>query len=105
MTLDSRYTGGWSTAQHDCLLCEMEKRTEWHLETPRLVIADTLSGGPFVVWKTHKTELTEQERNVVERCVSLLYEDFEIDVRMGMVPDHWHGHIVPTDKNVDLSNE
>jgi hypothetical protein len=82
----------------------MEKKTEWHIETPRFVIAEKLSGGPFIVLKHHKTQLSEKEENAAHRLVSLLYDDYELAVRMNLVPDHYHAHII-TDSNIDLSNE
>jgi len=74
------------------------------LETPRLVIAEKLGGGPFVVWKEHKEELTEDEWWVVEHAVGLLYDDFDLDVRMNLVRFHHHCHII-TDKSVNLIDE
>lgn len=101
--VDPRYEGGWKNVKRDCMLCKMEKKTEWHLETKDFVIADTLSGSPFIVSKHHEKELSDERRKRAERLVSLLYDDCDIDVRMGMVPNHWHGHI--TDGNTNLSNE
>lgn len=103
-TMDRRYKDEWFNVHRDCMLCDMEKKTKWYLETPRLVIAEKLGGGPFVVWKAHTKELTEEQREVVEHAVGILFDDFDIAVRMNLVEDHWHGHIV-TDDEVDLSNE
>ena len=103
-TVKSRYKGNWKNVQDDCMLCEMEKRTEWHIETPQFVIVEKLSGGPFIVSKRHETQLSDEKRNAAERLVSLLYDDYELRVVMGMVKDHWHAHIV-TDDDIDLSNE
>ena len=94
----------WDNVEEDCLLCEMDKRTEWHLENKDLVIAEKLGGGPFVVWKEHKKELTEDEWDVVEDAVGQLYDEFELDVRMNLVEKHHHCHII-TDGSVDLTNE
>lgn len=105
MTLEARYKGNWRNAKDDCMLCEMEKRTEWHLETPRWVVAEKLSGGPFIVSKRHQESLSDDEWERAEHIVGLLYDDFELDVRMGMVPDHWHAHIVREDDEIDLSDE
>lgn len=99
------YKGKWNNAQDDCMLCNMTKQTEWYLETPSLVVAEKLSGGPFVVWKSHKEELDEDEMALVEHVVDLLFDDWEIEVRMGMVPNHWHGHILTEEEDIDLSNE
>lgn len=102
--LKSRARGNWKNVQDDCMLCEMEKRTEWHIETQEFVIAEKLSGGPFIVSKKHEEELSDERRDRAERLVDLLFDDFALDVRMGMVPDHWHAHIV-VDGSVDLSGE
>ena len=90
--------------QHDCMLCEMEKRTEWHLETADWVVAEKLGGGPFVVYKTHKKELSDEEWEQMKRVVDLIFDDWEPVVKMNLVEDHWHAHIV-TDEPVDLSDE
>jgi len=92
-TLDGRYTDGWSQVDHDCDLCHMEQKTEWHIETPRFVIADTLHGSPFIVSKQHKNSLTEDEEVAAEHLVDLLFEDWTWTVIMDQYPDHWHAHI------------
>ena len=103
-TLDARYKGGWRNTQGDCLLCEMEKRTEWYFETKDWVVAEKLGGGPFVVYKRHKKELSDDEWEDMERIVSYVFEDFELRVIMAHCPNHWHGHIVTTD-DPDLEGE
>lgn len=87
------------------MLCDMEKKTEWYLETPDWVIAEKIGGGPFVVYKRHQRELSDEEWESMERVVNIIFDDFEIDVRMGMVEDHWHGHLVLPDENTDLRGE
>lgn len=104
MTMDARYAGNWEKVQHDCLLCEMDKKTEWYIETKDWVVAEKLGGGPFVVYKRHTKELSEDEWDDMERIVSHVFEDFEIRVLMNLVKDHWHGHIV-TDEQADLEGE
>lgn len=105
-TLDGRYKGGWQNVQEDCLLCEMEKRTEWYFETKSWVVAEKIGGGPFIVKKRHQKIISDEEWQEMERMVRLAgFEDFHIDVRMGLVPDHWHGHIVTSGESVDLSDE
>jgi preprotein translocase subunit SecA len=86
------------------MLCEMNKLTKWYLETEDWVVAEKLDGGPFVVSKTHQTELSDEEWEEMERVVSRLFNEFEIRVMMNLVEDHWHGHIL-TGNGVDLSNE
>lgn len=105
MSMKTRYTGNWRNVQEDCLLCEMEKKTEWYLETPDWVIAEKLGGGPFVVYKKHTKELSDEEWEEMERVVGIIFPDFEIRVRMNLVPDHWHGHIIETGETRDLSGE
>jgi hypothetical protein len=104
-TLEARYEGGWQRVRDDCLLCEMEKRTHWYLETPHFVVAEKLGGGPFVVYKSHQETLSDEEWGRMEHAVEMAgFDDFEIAVRMNLVEDHWHGHIV-TDEEPDLSDE
>jgi maltodextrin utilization protein YvdJ len=104
MAIEDRYKGNWQNVKRDCLLCEMEKKTEWHLETKDWVIAEKLGGGPFVVYKKHKESLSADEWEDMTRVVGKLYDEFDIRVMMSLVEDHWHGHIV-TDEDVDLSDE
>lgn len=104
MTLEARYKGGWSNVKEDCMLCEMEKRTEWYLETPNWVVAEKLGGGPFIVSKRHQELLSDEEWERAEHIVGLLFDEFELRVLMNLVEDHWHAHII-TGENVDLSGE
>lgn len=101
----ARYEGHWENVQDDCMLCEMEKKTEWHLETRDWVIAEKLQGGPFVVYKTHKKELSDEEWADMERVVGKVFDDFDIRVMMSLVKDHWHGHIIEENSTVDLTYE
>jgi hypothetical protein len=87
------------------MLCEMEKRTEWYLETKDWVVAEKLGGGPFVVYKSHQKELSDEEWQDMERVVGKVFDEFDISVRMNLVPDHWHGHLVLRDDDTDLSGE
>lgn len=82
----------------------MDERTEWYLETRDWVVAEKLGGGPFVVYKEHTEELSEQEWQDMERVVGKLFDEFELRVLMNVVENHWHAHII-TDENVDLSGE
>jgi len=101
------YTKQWKNVREDCMLCEMEEKTEWHIETPTFVLAEKLTGGPFIVVKRHTKELTDAEWWRAQHLADLWNgEPVELDVRMGMVPDHWHAHIVTEDTDVaDLQNE
>jgi hypothetical protein len=93
--LKSRYRGGWENVQDECPLCEMDEKTEWHFETADWVIAEKLNGiGDFIVYKTHKSYLSDDEWAEMERMVSLCYDDYEIRVLMDHVEDHWHGHVI-----------
>lgn len=103
-TLDGRYNGGWQNVQDDCMLCQMEKKTEWHFETPSWVIAEKLGGGPFIVYKKHQKELSDEEWEEMERMVGFCFDDFELEVIMSHCSNHFHAHIV-TDGSVDLSDE
>lgn len=94
----------WHNVQPDCELCEMDRRTEWYIETPRFVVAEKLGGGPFIVSKRHQMELDKHEEEAAHRLVSLLYDDYELRVLMSIVEEHWHAHIVTSD-DPDLSGE
>lgn len=96
-TLSDRYSGNWRNVQSDCLLCRMEKRTKWYLETKDWVVAEKLGGGPFVVYKRHTKELSDDEWQDMERVVSHVFEDFEVRVLMNIVESHWHGHLIVPD--------
>lgn len=104
-TVKAKYTGHWENVQDDCLLCEMEKRTKWYIETPDWVVAEKLQGGPFVVYKRHKKELSDEEWERMEHIVGLIFDEFDIQVMMNLVKDHWHGHIVEPGTTRDLSTE
>lgn len=104
MTRNPQYKGFWRNVQDDCMLCEMEKRTKWHIETKEFVIAEKLGGGPFIVSKIHEKELSDKRQEKAEHLVGLLYDDFELVVKMNLVEDHYHAHIL-TDDEIDLSNE
>lgn len=101
---ESRYHGKWKNVQDDCLLCDMDRKTDWYLETPRFLIAEKLGGGPFIVFKEHRDFLHDEEFRQAKHLVGLLFDDFELEVRMNMVKDHWHSHIVTSD-DIDLSGE
>lgn len=92
-TVNTRYTGNWKNVKDDCMLCEMDKVTDWYLETPKWVVAEKLGGGPFVVFKRHKDSLTPSEKEQMEHVVGLVFEEFDINVIMAHCPNHWHGHI------------
>jgi hypothetical protein len=83
----------------------MEKRTEWHLETQDFVIAEKLQGGPFIVSKWHEKSLSDERWDRAERLVGVLYDDFELQVLMNLVEDHWHAHIVEAGTRRDLTGE
>jgi len=107
MAMNPRHKSGWKHPRHDCMLCDMEKKTEWYIETPTFVVAEKLGGGPFIVAKRHTTDLTDAEWWRARHLAGLVFDgDIELDVRMGMVPDHWHAHIVTdTTADVSLDNE
>lgn len=95
MTYKTRYEGNWRNVDEDCQLCEMEERTEWHLETADWVIAEKLTGhGDMVVYKRHTSDLSDDEWEEMERIVGILYDEFEIEVLMHHVEDHFHAHII-----------
>ena len=85
---------GWDDVDDDCLLCEMEKKTIWYYEDDELLIANTLHGSPFVIWKEHKTEITVDELQTVRHRVEAEFGQHSLQVEMNLVPDHFHAHIV-----------
>lgn len=87
------YNNEWENVQESCMLCEMDKRTEWYAETEEFVIAEKLSGGPFIVSKTHETQLSDEKKEAAHRLVSTLYDDYEFEVIMQHSPNHWHAHL------------
>lgn len=93
-TVANRYSGNWDNVKDDCMLCEMDKVTDWYLETPNWVVAQKLGGGPFIVLKRHKTELTQDEEKQMKHVVGLVYDKFETRVLMNVVEDHYHAHIL-----------
>jgi len=107
MAMKPRYLGEWSRSRDDCMLCEMQKKTHWYIETPQFVVAEKLSGGPFIVLKDHKKTIDSDEEWAAQHLSEVVFgEDIELDVRMGMVPDHWHAHIIESDDDrAALANE
>ena len=75
------------------MLCEMEQKTEWYLETQDWVVAEKLGGGPFVVYKEHTESLSRDEWLDMERVVGKVFDSFELDVIMVHCPNHFHAHI------------
>jgi hypothetical protein len=83
----------------------MEKKTEWHLETQEWLVAEKIGGGPFVVSKKHQETISDEEWDRMEKIVELAgFDEFELDVRMNLCPNHFHAHIL-TDSDTDLSDE
>lgn len=72
----------------------MEEKTEWHIETKDFIIADTLSGHPFIVSKRHEKSLSDDRRQKMERLLDIWFDEWELTVVMDQYPDHWHGHIL-----------
>lgn len=99
----------WHNVQDDCMLCEMDKRTKWYYEDDVVVLADTLGPNPhpFVVLKSHDAEATVWEKGYITAIAKATFPDRELslDYRGGLVPDHYHIHIVFEDGDVDLSGE
>lgn len=85
---------GWDHVDDDCLLCEMEKKTIWYYEDDELLIANTLHGAPFVVWKDHTEKIGQTELQTVQHRVSAEFGEHSLQVEMSLVPDHWHAHVV-----------
>ena len=106
-TMKKRYKGNWRNVQDDCMLCEMEKKTHWYIETPDFVIAEKLGGGPFIVSKHHSEELDPYDADKVDHLLDIIFgEDaWETRVMMNLVEDHWHAHVLLDEEETELSNE
>jgi hypothetical protein len=96
---------GWNNKKENCLLCDMKKRTKWYEETENFVVADNLSGSPFIIIKDHKEEIEEEESEAAHNLVEEIFGDHEFKVRMNLVKHHWHAHITTDKIEYDLSNE
>ena len=92
-SIKSKAAGHWRNVKDDCMLCDMEKKTHWWVETPRLVIAEKLGGGPFVVWKEHKAELSADEWEAVRHTCGIVFDEFELEVIMAHCSEHHHAHL------------
>lgn len=97
----------WDNVNSDCMLCEMEKRTKWYNENEDFVIAEKLGGGLFIVIKEHKDEISDEELEDAKEIINNTFKGIEYDLRvlMNMVKNHWHAHIIPENKNIDLTGE
>lgn len=91
----------WNNPQSDCLLCWMDEKTRWYHEDDDVVIADTLDGNPFVVWKGHHKRLTTDQHRRVEDIVESVFGEHDLTVKMNLVKDHWHAHISDPDEDPD----
>lgn len=96
----------WTNEQDDCPLCNMEPRTDWFYEDETIVIANTISGHPFVILKRHQTECPDEILEHASEVVQSLFGDHEFRTRMNKVPDHFHTHVVePTESEDHLVKE
>lgn len=83
----------------------MEKKTEWYKETDNFVVAEKLTGGPFVVVKNHTEEPSDEVIDSAHDVVSDVFGEHRFRILMNIVEDHWHAHIVQEGKKVDLKDE
>lgn len=95
----------WKNPKNDCMLCHMEKKTKWYKETDNFVVAEKLSGDPFIVIKDHVTEINDDIEDKAHSLVDEIFGDHTFEVRMGQVEDHWHAHIITDEIEQDLKNE
>jgi hypothetical protein len=98
---EDEYGGNWDNSQAACQLCQMDKRTDWYIETQDWLVAEKLGGGPFVVVKAHTDTISDKQWRRMREIVGLVFDDFEITVLMNICTDHWHGYITTSnDPNV-----
>lgn len=92
----------WDNPQDDCPLCEMAEETHWYHEDRKVVIADALSTDePFVVLKSHTTDPTDFDLGYAEGVSEYLFGECDFSVKMNVVDDHWHAHIVDPEVDPD----
>jgi hypothetical protein len=100
-----------SEPSEDCLLCNAERATTWHLEDDECWVADCLvCRTPMVVWRTHGLPdpvLEERLLNTLRRIATERYgeDGFWIDGERRRIPDHWHAHARPAGGFVDPASE
>lgn len=82
-----------------CLLCTLERRTDWYVEAPQWVIlqCDTC-GVPMAVWRAHTEEIPEIEQQVMLAALSQIADrelgegQWWLDSIRRMIPEHPHWH-------------
>jgi len=82
----------------DCLLCNAERITDWHLEDEDCWVADCMvCMTPMVVWRTHGLPGSPLEAAMIsqlERIAAARYgeQGYYIDGERRRILDHWHAH-------------
>lgn len=95
----------WENKVEDCALCDMKKKTEWYEETDNFVLAEKLTGGPFIVLKNHTKNPDEDTVEEAHSLVSDIFGEHDFRVLMNIVQNHWHAHIIEDKSRRDLSEE
>jgi hypothetical protein len=86
----------------DCLLCNAERVTDWHLEDEDCWVADCMvCMTPMIVWRAHGLPDAKMEAALLgrlERIAAARYgeEGYYIDGERRRIPDHWHAHARPS---------
>jgi len=83
----------------DCLLCTLEQRTDWYMETPQWVIlqCDTC-GVPMAVWRQHTEEIPPAEKRDMLAALAQVADRelgegrWRLDGVRRMIPEHPHWH-------------
>lgn len=94
-------TGDTDDRMHeDCLFCpKPDKQTKWWHEDEVCLLINKPSGEPMVVLKRHTTEPTATEMAYMKGVAQSVCGDHEMDVVLGHVKNHWHGHIRPYERH------
>lgn len=79
----------------DCLFCpKPEKRTEWHHVDDTCLVIDKPSGEPMIVLDRHDDQPSVDEAKHMDGVLNHLFDEFDVEILMNHVENHWHGHIV-----------
>lgn len=78
-----------------CLFCpQPDKITEWHYEDDACRVIDKPSGEPMVVLNEHAEHPSANEMKHIETVLDELFVEYETQVLMNHVKEHWHAHIL-----------
>ena len=90
-----------------CELCELARTTRWYAQFfspfPFSVLDCDSCDVPMAVLGEHRAEVSEEEREVMQRALRLVGEnlglgELVLDDRMRQIPEHYHLHARPRPK-------